>query len=125
MPGPLTRAAEEIEDRVEAAEEAAAEAAETNHDTPPPQPDHSADLDLGQRIGRLEEAQKAPVQDPRVDGLMERFDGIMDRLGEALSDSVSEVEEVTPEPVAEAAGQVLEPVEQAPKRVHAFLRRLW
>jgi len=113
-----------LEDRVEAAEEAAAEAAETNHEPPPP-PDHTADLDLGERIGRLEAQKDQPVQDPRVDGLLDQFGQLIGKVEEALTDSVSEVEDVTPEGVAPEVGAILEPVEQAPKRVHAFLKRLW
>lgn len=125
MTGPLTNAAAEIEKRVEHAEEKAEEAAIRNQDDKPePQPDHSKDLDLGERIGRLEEAQKQPARDDRVDGLLEQFGGITNRLQEILEDAVEDVAEVTPDPEP-VVDNVVEPVEQAPKRVHGFLRKLW
>lgn len=121
--GDLVRAAEGIEDRVEAAEEAAEEAAIQNEkNEPEPQPQD--DNDHSERLARLEEAQKQPPQDPRVDSLLASFGQLTDRLGEALSDSVAEVEEVTPDPEP-AANAFVEQVEEAPKRVHSFLRRLW
>lgn len=125
MPGELVRAAETIEQRVEDAEEAAEEAALQNKDNEPePQPDHGQDLALGERIGALEEKSNQPPQDPRVDTLLERFEGLASRIGEALEDSVSEVEEVTPD-IPEETASFVQQVEEAPKRVHGFLRRLW
>lgn len=114
-----------VEELAEAAEKADDEAKNAAVPPEPPQAeDHGRDLDLGERLGRLEEAQKQPAQDPRVDGLLGKFDEVLGKLGEALSDSVADVEEIAA-PEESPIAPVVEQVEQAPKRVHGFLKRLW
>lgn len=123
----IKSAAEQLEEAVEQKIEEAKEAAEEGQQaTPAPSPEPKDDVGLHERLTRIEDRLSQPFEDPRVPDVLNTLNTLTDRLAEALSDAVAEVEEVTPdethttpvEPVVEAA-------ESAPKRVHAFLKRWW
>lgn len=124
----IKTAAEQLEDAVDQKiEEAKEAAAEGQQATPAPNPEPKDDVGVHERLTRIEERLTQPFEDPRVPEVLQTLGNLTNRLTEALSDAVAEVEEVTPDPDpgANPVEPVVEAAEAAPKRVNRFLKRLW
>lgn len=119
-------AAADLEDAIDKkVEEAQEVAADQPHDPPAPDPSPKDDIGVHERLSRIEERLSQPFEDSRVGDLMSSFQGLTDRLAEALSDAVDDVEDVTPPDPLPQVSAAAEAVERAPRRVHPLLRKLW